>query len=330
MNNINGKFLTRVEKETALSDLLALNPDSVGICEPNVPWTGDQRTELRSTLNPLWPYNRQVVASCPLDPNVPLKHNKQQGGVAQFVHGSHNGRVIKQTGDYLGRWVTQLLRLRGGKTMAILTAYRPCRDALTTATPGTVLMQQYREFRRRGVDSPNPRKLFLRDLTRHVLQLQSDGHSILLGLDANLSRPDPDFDLFMETCELHDLLAEKHPNPTATHNKGNRLDLILGCNFVMTHVLAVGILDSTNGPDSDHAVLYVDLDTGIFNKRNLDPTSPSQRGFWIQDEPRTNRFRKKINAALNKNDELQQLEQALDSASPQSTSRHYAMPLTTF
>jgi hypothetical protein len=47
-------------------------------------------------------------------------------------------------------------------------------------------------------------------------------------MDANLERPDPQFAKFLDTCGLHDMLAEKYPNPTATHTKGNRLHLVLG------------------------------------------------------------------------------------------------------
>ena len=113
--------------------------------------------------------------------------------------------------------------------MAVMTAYRPCQASLSTATEGTVIKQQFREMRSRGIDEPKPRKQFLKDLTKHVLWLQSEGHAILLGLDANLARNDPDFDTFMETHGLHDLLADKYPHPSATHKKGNRLDLIVGC-----------------------------------------------------------------------------------------------------
>lgn len=200
--------------------------------------------------------------------------------------------------------------------MTIMTAYRPCKDSLTTATTattGTVLMQQYRELQEiRGVDAPYPWKQFLQDLTTNILQLQSDGHAILLRLDANISQPDNKFDTFLDKCELQDFLAEKYPNLTTTHSKGNHLDLILGCNFVASHVIAVSILDSSHGPETDHAVLYVDLGTSIFNKKNKAPTSLSQRGFWIQDGAHTKRFQERVNTALEQNEQLYQLNATLN------------------
>jgi hypothetical protein len=105
-------------------------------------------------------------------------------------------------------------------------------------------------------------------------------------MDANLERPDPQFAKFFDTCGLHDMLAEKYPNPTATHTKGNRLDLVLGDDFVSSNVEAISILDSSHGSISDHACLYVDLNRAIFDKQLTDPTAPSQRGFRIHDSQR--------------------------------------------
>ena len=113
-------------------------------------------------------------------------------------------------------------------------------------------MQQYRELRRRGTPSPDPRRCFLPDLASHILQLRSETHGILLGMDANLTRPDPDFSTFLHKSGLHDILALKHPHPTGTHTKGNCLDLILGCDFVLQHTASVGILSSQYGAELDH------------------------------------------------------------------------------
>ena len=88
------------------------------------------------------------------------------------------------------------------------------------------------------------------------------------------------------------MLAEKYPNPTATHTKGNRLNLILGDDFVSSNVEAIGILDNSYGSTSDHACLYVDLNRAIFNKQLADPTAPSQRAFRMHDTVKVKKFRK--------------------------------------
>jgi hypothetical protein len=91
--------------------------------------------------------------------------------IVQFLHGTHNGRICQHSTDYLGRWATQVLRLKEGRSLAIITAYRPCNASLANAGPGTIIMQQFRELRKRGHQVLNPRTQFLSDLTKHILQL---------------------------------------------------------------------------------------------------------------------------------------------------------------
>jgi hypothetical protein len=133
-------------------------------------------------------------------------------------------------------------------------------------------------------------------------------------MHANLERLDPKFTKFCETCGLHDMLAEKYPNPTATHTKGNRLDLVLGDDFVSSNVEAIGILDSSHGSTSDHTCLYVDLIRAIFDKQLADPTAPSQRAFRIQDTTNIKKFRKKVRSSLDSNSQLQALDEELTTA----------------
>ena len=172
-------------------------------------------------------------------------------------------------------------------------------------------MQQYRELHKRGHQAPNPRNQFLADLTKHILQLHADGHNILQGMDANLKRPDRQFAKFLDTCGLHDMLAEKYPDPTATHAKQNRLDLVLGDDFVSSNVEAISILDSSHGSTSDHAYLYVDLNRAIFDKQLADPTAPSQRAFRIHDTVKLKKSRKILRSSLDRNPQLQALDEEL-------------------
>lgn len=74
-----------------------------------------------------------------------------------MVHGSHNGRIFHHEGDSLGRWATQILRLKNNRSLSITTAYRPCSSSLANAGEGTILKQQFRELRRQGIANPNPR-----------------------------------------------------------------------------------------------------------------------------------------------------------------------------
>jgi hypothetical protein len=292
-------------------DLTKLCLDAVGITEPNIQWTPQEAAQLCTATQALWPYSKEVHGNCIPDAHFYDPTLTQQGGIVQFLHGTHNGRIYQHSTDFLGRWATQILRLKEGRSLAIITAYHPCNASLATAGPGTIIMQQYQELRKCGDQAPNPRNQFLSDLTKHILQLRADGHNILLGMDANLERPDPQFAKFLDTFGLHDMLAEKYPDPTATHTKGNHLNLVLGDDFVSSNVEAIGILDSSHGSMSDHDCLYVDFN---HDKQLAGPTAPSQRAFRIHGTVKVKKFRKKIRSSFDINPQLQALDEELTTA----------------
>ena len=132
----------------------------------------------------------------------------------------------------------------------------------------------------------------------------------MIGLDANLTPIDNEFQDFLTCCHLHDILRDKHSTPTATHTKGNRLDLILGCSFVLDHTTSVGILNSSYGASSDHAAIYLDLNSSIFGKKANLVSRPS-RGIWIQNEQSIKRFRHLVTTSLSNNSHLLTLDQSL-------------------
>ena len=213
----------------------------------------------------------------------------------------------------MGRWATHTLQLPNHKKLAIITAYRPCSAHLPSQGPLTILQQQYYAYRRKGYKTPNPRTLFLLDLQTHILYLQTQGHAILLGLDANLTTPDIPFDTFLAQCKLHDILKHKYPDPSATHTKGNRLDLIVGCSFILEHTASIGILNSSYGANSDHAVLYIDLHSSIFGQKHQQAPRPT-RGLWIQNKKTTQQFRNLVQKSLSNNSTLLTLEHTLSQS----------------
>ena len=146
LQNINGNFKTVVEKAVVISDLTKLSPDAVGITESNIQWTSQQAAQFCTATQALWPYSKEVHGNCIPDAHFQDPTSRQQGGIVQFLHGAHNGIIYQHSTDYLlGHWATQVLRLKEGRSLAIITAYCPCNASLATAGPGTIIMQQYRE-----------------------------------------------------------------------------------------------------------------------------------------------------------------------------------------
>ena len=92
--NINGKFNNLLQKNTALTPLLQLQPDIMGLIEPNVMWNQTQRSEYYTTLKHHWPQQKSALAYCN-DSDLKPTCRHLQGGTAQTVHGRHTGRVKK-------------------------------------------------------------------------------------------------------------------------------------------------------------------------------------------------------------------------------------------
>ena len=313
--NINGKFQSKADKLSVLASLTTLEPDVLGLTEPNIQWHPPQYNQIREATHQIWPHSRHVQGNCPPDAHFPSTLSKQQGGIFQLAHGSHSGRIFSHSVDFLGRWATQVFRLKQGRSLAVISAYRPGHEILSAATEGTVIKQQFRELRRRGMPEPDPRTLFFQDLARHILSLQSGGHAILLGIDANPSTSDTDLANFLTRTTLFDLLSTKFPNPPATHSRGRRLDFIFGCSFALQQFTSAGIISTDYGATSDHAAIYVDISATIFSKKAPDPTAPSTRGFWLHDKPKVLRFCSAVNDHLENNTLLTTCLDQLDSVS---------------
>ena len=141
--------------------------DVLGLLETNIPSNRDQSKDIRQVSNSLWRHSKFIHGNCPPDDFFDDPDKVQPGGALQLIHGSHNGRIFKYDADYLGRWVTQVLRLKDNRSLAILTAYRPGTTSVAASGDTTIIKQQFRALQRRGVVNPNPRKLFLKDLENY-------------------------------------------------------------------------------------------------------------------------------------------------------------------
>ena len=77
-----------------------------------------------------------------------------------------------------------MLNGKNGKQVIIISAYRACKARLRSGTH-TAYMQQVKQFMKRGVVAPNPRKAVLNDLRMMIEEHHSSGGGIVLMKDAN-------------------------------------------------------------------------------------------------------------------------------------------------
>ena len=146
-----------------------------------------------------------------------------------------------------------------GKKVSVITAYRVCSGSPQTAPIGSSFLREYEYFREHGYTSLNPRRLFLTDLQKVILNLQDAGHCIILMLDANSTLDDAHLLSFLAQCGLHDLHFSNPVPSTFIGASNRRIDFIFGCDEVTRFVTRSGSLAYSDGPQSDHRSLYVDL-----------------------------------------------------------------------
>ena len=122
------------------------------------------------------------------------------------------GRVSSHGRDELGRYTWQEVLLNGARKLIIITAYRVTQEHHSGCGHETSAMQQWRKLRARGIETPNPRQQVLDDLTNFMSPLATDGHEILLLLDANSPADDPAVEAFLDANNLHDLMSDYLPD----------------------------------------------------------------------------------------------------------------------
>ena len=145
--------------------------------------------------------------------------------------------------------------------LSIITAYRVCKGSIRQAPVGSAMVREHEFYRNQGEATPQPRQRFLSELRSVIDRVQNDGHAILVMLDANGTlENDRGLQDFRDFCGLVDLHRADPAPSTFIGSESRRIDYMLGCYLVAESVSRQGSLAYTEGPQSDHRGLYVDLD----------------------------------------------------------------------
>jgi hypothetical protein len=243
------------------------------------------------------------------------RSQSQRGGTLQILTDRWVSRLKDKGMDPygLGRWSYMILNGRGNKSIAIITAYRPCSDTPSSAGNKTVYMQQFCTLLAynnsiKSLATPNPHRQFTLDLQAWISKLQSSGHSIILCLDSNehISLSDGKYEpleytegtftsspthsgkisSLAVTCGLCDFLALLHPPPypsTYAYSK-NRLDYILISQDIASSAIHSGVLPLYSVFHSDHNAVYLDLNSQtLFGDTTHPVAPPHRRGLQLRD-----------------------------------------------
>ena len=235
-------------------------------------------------------------STLPMDKRTRQNPSYQPGGTLMSTTGKWATRstgkaLVDPTG--LGRWAGLTFLGKRNKRLTVLTAYRSPRQQPTAGFG--FYDQQYALLLSKGVKHPNVRKQFISDITSFINDLQSDGHEILLSLDANETQgQDSSYGIkyLMEECTLTDLHCLGPAPPPATYKYGSerKIDYMLGTPAVAQCVRRAGFLAYDNGIFSKHRGLFIDLDfTELMGVVDMISAAPA-RGLNSENQVSVDRY----------------------------------------
>lgn len=219
-----------------MSCLAAYQVDIFGIAETNTCWNHYHlMADVRNHAQKHFRQNRISFGSPSREIDTCGETETYQAGgnvtVSTGKATSCSESVLLSDPTGLGRWSGLTFHGKQNTKVSIITAYRCCKGSIKTVSLGSTYAREHKYFKTQGVQSPNPRNIFLTDLTEYMTQIRdgNEDHSIVLMLDANsVLAEDWKFQEFVSQQELFDLHGHDPAPSTFIGAKNRRIDYILG------------------------------------------------------------------------------------------------------
>jgi hypothetical protein len=110
----------------------------------------------------------------------------QPGGTAVLIRNKWASRYLEKGANNLGRWSWVTIAGQGKTKITFISAYRVCDGAAEASiTSRTVRAQQEWMYADRGHTTINLRQQFVVDPVAQLKKWKSEGHNLLLMMDAN-------------------------------------------------------------------------------------------------------------------------------------------------
>ena len=262
---------SREDYDYYLDHFRALQVDIAGLAETNTAWQHqflrhDFTTKARRSGAGLSKTSFGSPSKL-VDP-IPPTETYQAGGsltlcLGRWTTAILGSDIVDPTG--LGRWSGITLRGKHDNVLHIISAYRTCDGSRQTASLGSTYHREAEYYRdiTAGTLSQcrNPRQRFLTELGDVILKYRDSGHYVLLMLDANGTiEDDSNLRQMIAKSGLYNLHHMDPAPSTYIGAKNRRIDLMLGCKKVLESTIRAGTLSYTEGPQSDHRALYIDMD----------------------------------------------------------------------
>ena len=265
----------------SLLDLLKqMEADVFMASETNRNWRSSTfRNNLKQTVRRKWNSNRIAFSSSKIGDKF-LSDEMLPGGTVTMVFDHLATRTVKIGDDEeeMGRLSYITVEGQGAQKLTFITGYQICKGAMKGTS--TSCMQQKAVINeaemKRGETTSNPSTEFLRtkfinDLIAIILQLQAEGHAIILALDAN-ETPEAciqngtvkpgSIEFLLQETGLKEVFQERHhqtPDSTTT-TPGRFIDRMATWGV---DVQRVTLLRANEPATSDHLAIVIDIDMSI-------------------------------------------------------------------
>ena len=223
------------------------------------------RNTLYATAKRTLEHHQLAIASS----DLPSSNNYKPGGTFILASGDICGKILgKSINDPMGRWTQLRIAGRDNLVLNVFCAYQVCKKNVKTAMKKdkfTAIAQQISMLRRDGVNDPNPRKQFRKDLLKCMKKCITDKEEILLVGDFNEALGSDHQGMAKIFRELHlvDIMSAMHGvQEVSTYARGKeRLDYAGGTARVAEACENGGYDPFNLRFYSDHRGFFLDFNT---------------------------------------------------------------------
>jgi exonuclease III len=218
------------------------------------------KTTIFETLRQHWSRSRITMGTTP----IPFATAFKPGGTMLIATNSITGRIISQTIDKWGRWVSHTYRGKEQVKITIISVYQVVTDRLQIGI-STAAAQQ-RSLLIQSNDPLNaPRKAFKRDLKRFATDCITAGQEIMIVGDFNevLGSEIDGMSKIAAELNLIDVIRFRHQEASpATYSRGkSRLDYGLATQHIVDSLTGCGYEPFNARFSTDHRAYYFDFNT---------------------------------------------------------------------
>ena len=227
---------------------------------------------LHDTCRQHWERYRLNIATTPISFNSMYK----PGGTIMLTAGNATGRIISQTQDKWGRWVSQTFQGMEGRTITVISAYQVVTDVARGGTT-TATTQQYSLLVHEQDATKAPRAAFRRDLKAFLHQCRARGDELILVGDLN-EVPGEDAEgiiSVLQGLDLIDMMSARHNYALpVTYSRGRKcLDYGFATANVCAALASCGYESFGHRFPSDHRAYFFDFDIRLLFGTLIQPLS---------------------------------------------------------